>query len=88
MNFIVLSVRDRAVEAFGRPIFVPAVGAGIRSFQDEINRVAEDNLMNRHPDDYDLYELGRFDDSSGRFHLLEEPRQIAIGKQLLVNGRT
>lgn len=83
----VMAVFDRAVGAFGRPIFVPAPGAGIRSFQDEVNRVADDNLMNRHPDDYELFELGQFEESTGLFTLLDRPRQVALGKQLVTNGR-
>lgn len=84
MNSIILAVRDRAVDAFMRPIFVAAVGVGLRSFQDEVNRVAQDNLMHTHPEDYDLYELGQWDDSTGRFVLLPEPRMVAIGKQMVI----
>lgn len=85
MNMIykIVSVHDRATDAYGRPIFVVASGQAIRSFQDEINRVAPENEMNRHPDDYDLYELGTFDDSNGQLTSYKEPHQLAIGKQML-----
>jgi hypothetical protein len=79
---IIVSVFDRAANAFGRPIFVSAIGAAVRSFQDEINREAQDNSMFHHPDDFDLYELGTFDDADGRFEALDRPRQVALGKQL------
>lgn len=82
MIYKIVSILDRAADAYGRPIFVLAIGQAIRSFQDELNRVAEDNTMNKHPDDYDMYELGIFDDNTGAFTSLEEPKQIAIGKQL------
>lgn len=81
---VVMAVKDRMADAFGRPLFVPAVGVGIRSFTDEVNRKDGDNQMFSHPDDFDLYELGRFDDSTGRFDLHDDPKVIAIGKQVKI----
>jgi len=67
MKQVVVSVFDRASEAFGRPVFVPAKAAAIRSFTDEVNRDDPANDLRRHPDDFDLYILGEFDDSKGIF---------------------
>lgn len=83
MKLEIVAIHDRAADAFGRPISVNALGQAIRSFQDEINRPAENNEMNRHPDDYDLFHLGTYDDNTGELTSLEEPKQIAIGKQLV-----
>lgn len=83
MLYVVVSVKDRAVEAFGRPAFFQAVGQAIRSFQDEVNRQADDNVMYKHPDDHDLYQLGTFDDSNGRFDLIE-PKMLCLGKQVRI----
>jgi len=60
------SVRDRAADAFGAPIFFPATGVAIRSFTDEVNRETQDNNLYLHPDDFDMYELGEFDTRSGQ----------------------
>lgn len=73
---LVLSVRDIKAEAFGRPIFVAALGAGLRSFSDEVNRDAPDNELFKHAPDFDLFELGTFDDSSGLFTLHPQPKLI------------
>ena len=51
---VVVAVRDRAIDAFGRPFFVPTIGVALRSFHDEMNRQAPDNAMAAHPEDYDL----------------------------------
>ena len=67
MKQCVVSVYDRAAETFGRPVFVPAKAAAIRSFSDEVNRDDPSNDLRRHPDDFDLYILGEFDDSKGVF---------------------
>jgi len=82
MKMLVCTIRDRAAEAYGRPFFLPATGVAIRSFQDEVNRKAEDNQVYQHPDDFDLYELGLFDDFSGKFELHEQPKLLALGKQV------
>jgi len=82
MKMLVCTIRDRAAEAYGRPFFLPATGVAIRSFQDEVNRKAEDNQVYQHPDDFDLYELGLFDDFSGKFELYEQPKLLALGKQV------
>lgn len=84
MKLILCSMKDRAADAFARPMFVPSIGVAIRSFSDEINRQAEDNQLYAHPDDFDLYDLGVFDDSDGSFVLHEKPIQIAIGKQVKI----
>lgn len=83
-NLIVCAVFDNAVASFGRPFFVPAVGAAVRSFQDEVNRVAADNLFHLHPADYALYRLGTFDEETGHFDSLEIPQRIALATDFQV----
>jgi len=82
MKMTVVSIKDRAADAFGRPFFVPSVGVAIRSFQDEVNRASEDNQMFHHSDDFDLFELGVFDDANGMFELYDSPKLLTLGKQV------
>lgn len=86
MKLLIVAVRDRAADAFMRPFFVPTRGMAIRSFQDEVNRAAPDNSMNAHPEDYDLFALGTFDEETGQFtgNQTGQPEQIAIGKDSLI----
>ncbi len=86
MKLVLCSVKDRASDAFGRPMFVPSIGVAIRSFSDEVNRSDTDNQLFNHPDDFDLFDLGTFDDSNGSFNLHETPVQIAIGKQVKIQS--
>lgn len=76
----IFTIRDRAIDAYGRPFFAPTAGAAIRSFGDELNRQGEDNAMGHHADDYDLYAIGEYNDFTGLFGT-HEPQMIAIGKQ-------
>jgi hypothetical protein len=84
MKLILCSVKDRAADAYGRPMFVPSSGVAIRSFSDEINRNADDNQLYNHPDDFDLYEFGVFDDNSGNFDIYDQPKLLSLGKQVKI----
>jgi len=78
---IIVSVKDSAAQAFGRPIFVPSTAVAVRSFRDEINRKDSTEDMAKHPEDFELYELGSFDDSNGVISVME-PRLVARAKDL------
>lgn len=82
MKLQVLAVFDSAVQAYSRPFFSPTTGAAVRSFSDEVNRNAEDNPMNRHASDYELFELASFDEETGIF-TQEIPRCVSRAKDCL-----
>jgi hypothetical protein len=82
MKYAVCAVKDRAVDAFNRPLYVPTVGVAIRSFTDELNR--KDSELAAHPEDYDLYELGQWDDQTAQFTPLEVPRVITRAQDLAI----
>jgi len=86
MKLSLCSVKDRAADAYGRPMFVPSTGVAIRSFSDEINRNDSDNQLYNHPDDFDLYEFGEFDDNTGKFELYEQPKLLSLGKQVKIQN--
>lgn len=79
MRYKIMSVRDRAADVFGQPFFVAAVGVGIRGFKDEINNASNGNQLFKHPEDFDLYLLGEFDDSTGEFDV-KRPEMVVVGK--------
>lgn len=76
-TYIVVAVRDRAMDAFMQPFFVPSIGMALRSFGDEVNR--SESPMYSHPEDYDLYQIGSYDDATGALSPIP-PHQLAIGK--------
>lgn len=80
----ICSVWDSASVLFGQPFFVPALAAAIRSVGDETNRAAADNSLYQHPEDFELFHLGEFDDSNGLFVPLSPPVRIARVKDLVV----
>ena len=82
MKLHIIAVRDRAADVYGQPQFVASVGMAIRSFSDEINRDAADNILSKHPEDFDLFLLGLYDDQSASFDVDSPPRQLAVGKDV------
>ena len=84
MKMIVVAVRDSAAGAFMRPFYMNSEGQALRSFQDEVNRKADDNIMNVHPEDFELFLFGTFDDTEGSFDLLKSPRSLATAKNLIL----
>lgn len=83
-RLVIVSVRDSAVKAFMRPFYAPTLEAALRSFYDEVKRGGDDNMMSKHPDDFELWYLGEFDEESGVFSHLDQLRQIARAKDTQV----
>lgn len=81
MRYKMFSVRDRAADMFGRPFFANTTGAAVRSFTDEINNAQSE--LAKHPEDYDLYEIGYFEDEFGTV-TADTPKMVAIGKDIKV----
>ena len=66
----VYAYRERAVSGFLPPFFMPADGAAIRSFLEAASDVQ--HQFAKHKEDYSLWKLGTWDDSSGRFEMLQD----------------
>lgn len=83
MKLFVFAVKDRATDAFAAPMFFRAPGEAMRALQDEVNRVDPNNQLNRHPVDFDFYELGVFDTATGEFQV-SLPMVFARAQDLIV----
>ena len=64
MNHILFTVYDEKAEVFLPPFFVHTIGIATRAFSDAINAVNTDHQFSKHPQDYTLFKLGYFDDST------------------------
>lgn len=83
MKYKIVTIRDRAADLFGQPSFVNNLGGAIRQFGDEIKKPStpeRPNSLYDHPEDFDFYLLGEYDDETGVFTNEERPKQIAVGK--------
>ncbi|AZL82825.1 nonstructural protein [Apis mellifera associated microvirus 13] len=59
----IFAIRDSAVESYGRPYFTRSQGEAVRIFMDEAKNT--ESMINKHPDHFDLYYLGEYDDNTG-----------------------
>lgn len=59
------SVLDKRAGFFSAPFGLRADVHALRSFTAEVNRKAEDNNMNRYPQDFALYRIGSFVQEDG-----------------------
>lgn len=84
MKLIVFAIQDRQVGSFMTPYFMQSEGQAIRSFADEVNRAAEDNILYRHPDDFSLFCLGEFESTVAEFVMEKIPRLIVTGSSVKV----
>jgi len=80
-NHVIVVLKDTAVNAFGKPFFCPSAPAALRALRDEANSKNNSDLA-LHPEDFLVFELGLFDDSTGRFDLHPDPLQISRGLDL------
>jgi hypothetical protein len=85
MRYLVVSVYDRVAQLYAVPNFVLSKGSTIRAFADQINKPDENNQLYQHPDDFDLYYLGEFDDEQAVFSITMQPEVLARGAHLKIN---
>lgn len=78
MRFVMLSVRDACAGVFGTPHFSVSRPAGVRSFSDEVNRADPQNILWNHPEHFELFEVGIFDDQDGNFEIYSKPVSVCL----------
>lgn len=79
---IYFAVKDLAVQAFGQPFLVRSQGEALRSFQDEVNKTDGQSAIAAHPEDYELYKIGEYHDTTGDIVGMT-PELVARAKDLL-----
>lgn len=79
MKKFIFAIRDRASASFLDPFMVNHKGLAERMFKDAINDPK--TPLNKHPEDYDLYEFGTFDDGTGVYEV-RIPEQVSLGKSV------
>lgn len=76
------TVRDSAAQVFAPPFIAPSEGFAIRMFRDAIVQKDVDNMMCKHPEDFELYIIASFEESDGRIEPCD-PRLVIRGKDCL-----
>lgn len=82
MKLQIIALKDRAADVFGNPFYVRTNAEAIRSLGDEVNN--KESTIAGHPEDYDLYLVGTFDQDTGEIRAPEEGVSLIIRAQDLV----
>lgn len=81
MLHIIVTIRDIKTDSYFTPQFVKSLGGYIRQLGDDINgQVPAGTLaetMKQHPEDFEVYRLGTWDDENAVFHP-ETKTQICV----------
>jgi len=71
---IICAIKDGAVDAYETTFEVRAQGEALRMFLDEVQN--PQSRIHRHPEDFELYKIGMFDEQSGELQGMK-PERIA-----------
>lgn len=74
---ILVSVRDIKAEAFMPAMSVAHTQLAVRSFMQEVQREAPDNMINKYPEDFELWQVGEFNTATGE--LTYVPQRVLRG---------
>lgn len=78
MMLVAFSVFDAAAEAWLAPFFARSKGEAVRLFEGAANTA--DHRFHKHASDYTLFQIGSFDDLTGRLEASSAP--LALGNAL------
>lgn len=78
MKLFICATRDIVSNIYGAPIVVNSLAGLIRQFADQCKGLAGgDPLVARHPEHFELYKLGTYDEETGEF--TNDKSQIDVG---------
>jgi len=78
------SVRDLKAAAFAPPFFLGRDEVAVRTFSDAL--ADPTHPMHAHPEDYQLFYLGEFNDETGLLQGADTPRFLVNGVGEMTNG--
>ena len=81
MKLKAFAIHDSVAQAFNTPFFMHNAGIAVRVFQDNVNSDDENNIS-KHPEQFVLFELGEYDDSTGIITPYDSPKALHTGIEL------
>lgn len=77
----IFSIYDKKAVAYQNPFFYHQKGQALRAFEDAVNdpQIA----FNKHPEDFSLFHIGEWDDSTGTIKSLPNPVPIEEALNLI-----
>ncbi|QXP08213.1 MAG: nonstructural protein [Arizlama microvirus] len=59
------AIHDKRAETYYNVMAMPTDAHAVRSFTQEVNREAPENMLNQYPDDFQIVKVGTFDEETG-----------------------
>lgn len=81
MKVLVFAVYDNKIGTYAQPFFSQTISAAKRSFVDAASDPS--TLLSKHPEDFSLFHLGEFDDSTGFLDPLTAPENLGLAASYL-----
>lgn len=81
MKHKAFSIRDSKTGVFNPPFWTPHTGQAMRTLQELAND--SKTQIGKYPEDFQLYEIGEYDDELGLMYPREAPHQIATAGELV-----
>lgn len=72
---LIVSIFDKKAEVYFTPYFAKTQGEALRMLSDLVN--GRDNMVANHPEDFDLFKVGDFDEDAGIIDALVSPLHLA-----------
>lgn len=86
MKLYIVAIRDAKVGGYRPPMFVPNIGACLRAIGDYVN-TKDDNDIYKHPEDFEVFHLGTFDDETAVFDVLAAPVSLQHCSSMVRDGQ-
>lgn len=83
MKLTMFSILDGKSGIYNQPFSAVSTGVALRMFTDLVNDPK--SVINKHPEDYTICELGSFDDNVGTFEGLTSPRPLGNAAAFIVH---
>ena len=80
----IVAIRDMKANVWSQPQFVPSIGSYLRQLGDEVNSPRENNVLHNHPEDFESWHLGHYNDETGQIELLPQRKQLCALSSLVV----
>jgi hypothetical protein len=81
MEHKVFSIYDSKTETYSKPFYMKTIGEATRAFGDLANN--KDTDVGRHPEDYTLFNLGVFEDTTAVYTPLEAKTPLGTANEHL-----
>lgn len=82
MKLGIFAIKDVGAGEFNTPFFQPRVEHAVRIFRTEVNRANDQNLVYLYPKEFELWQVGVFDQDTGQLVKDVEPVRLTGGEEL------